>query len=241
MPTPENFPFKKYFLYSLIGSVVVSALFGIAAILMGNFGQFEIRILITSLTISGASLCGVSCGAALEAKRAKLISIPGVGLAIISAMMIIAGIWGEFASQEYWKCTATLQIFAVACAHMSLLRLARLSERFQWATWGAYGAVFGGAIVLSSLFWGDFELEWTGRFFGVLAILASAFSIMILIFHRLSREEFTVSNVEPGPTLEAIEQEINQLKLRLAELEHLKIKLCPQENDSLSNSQSESS
>lgn len=230
MSINDQVSLKKAFLYSLIASVAISALFGIAAILMGNFGEFEIRILVTSLTISAASLCGVSCGAAYEAKRAKMIPIAGVGLAIAAASMIIAAIWGEFSSQEYWKCTATLEIFAIACAHMSLLLLARLAKRFQWAMWGGYFAVFGGAIVLSSLFWGDFELEWTGRLFGVLAILSSAFSIMIPVFHRLCREELTVPESHEENGLNEIEQEIGDLKNRLAELELLKSQLLSEGN-----------
>ncbi len=235
MPAQDEMSLKKIFSYALIGSVAVSALFGILAILMGNFGDMEIRILLTSLTISATSLCGISCGASLEAKRAKILPIAGVALALVSAVLVIAGIWGVFSSQEYWKCTATVVIFAVACAHMSLLLLARLSERYRWSIWAAYGAIFGGAIVLSSMFWGDFDLEWVGRLFGVLAILASAFSITIPIFHRLSREEILLNGRHEEPLLADVECEIAELNVRLNDLEQLRTSLRSRQDENISS------
>ena len=62
MNDQQGFPVKKAFLYALIGSVVLSALLGIGAILSGRFGWFEIRILLTTITISVASICGLACG-----------------------------------------------------------------------------------------------------------------------------------------------------------------------------------
>ena len=109
---------KKSFLYALIGSIGLSAVLGIFAMLMGEFGEFEIKVLLTSLTISGASLCGVCCGAALEAKRARLVPTAGMGLALLSAVLIISGLWTESASETYWKTTATITIAAVACSHL---------------------------------------------------------------------------------------------------------------------------
>jgi len=54
---------RKVFLYLLIASVAVSALIGIAVIIMGDFGEFEIRVLLTMLTITVTSILGLACGA----------------------------------------------------------------------------------------------------------------------------------------------------------------------------------
>lgn len=220
----HQYPVKRAFLYSLIGSVCLSALLGIVTILTGNFSQFEIRILITTLTISAASLCGVACGAALESGRGIVLPAAGGVLAVVAAGMTLLGIWGLVESTEFWKTTATAQIFAVALAHISLMSLARLAKEFRWSQWGGYVSVLGVAMLLSSLFWGDFEFEWTGRFSAVMAILTAAFSIMIPVFHRLSRSESghgfnDPTSKEVTSELAQIDQEISHLHTRLSELQ----------------------
>ncbi len=57
---------KKVALWFLIVSVAISAALGILAILTGNFGDFEMRIILTTLTISAASIGALSAGALWE-------------------------------------------------------------------------------------------------------------------------------------------------------------------------------
>jgi hypothetical protein len=71
----ENISLKRLFLQSLIVSIGLCALLGILAIVMGSFGKFEVKVLLTTLTISGASLCGLCCGAAIEIRGRKGLGI----------------------------------------------------------------------------------------------------------------------------------------------------------------------
>ena len=73
MSTAEPFPVKKAFLYSLVASVLLSAFLGIVAILSGRFGWLEIRIILTTVTIALASICGLACGAYLGTKTGKAV------------------------------------------------------------------------------------------------------------------------------------------------------------------------
>ena len=41
---------KRIFLYLLIGSVAISAVVAIGVVLFGNFGNFEVRVMMTTLT-----------------------------------------------------------------------------------------------------------------------------------------------------------------------------------------------
>ena len=49
---------RKFFLYTLIISVVVSALLGIGVVLFGDFGYIEVRVLMTTFTITLTSILG---------------------------------------------------------------------------------------------------------------------------------------------------------------------------------------
>lgn len=221
MDTQSPPSFKKVSLHTLIGSVTISALIGISVILLGNFGNTEVRTLLTSLVISAASLGGVSCGAALDARRARVIPLAGMGLGLLSAMLIIIGIWTDFA-EEYWKIAMTLTVFAVACSQMSLLLLARLEHPFVWAHRVGYAIVFGLASFITVLIWGEIEEDPMMRLLGVLAILNGAISIVIPILHRLSQKESDPTRAESRPTLSEIDREISSLRDRLAELERMK-------------------
>ena len=65
----NNFNLKRMFLYLLIGSISLSALLGIWAIISGEFGEFQTRILLTTLTVVSFSIFGLACGSFLENPR----------------------------------------------------------------------------------------------------------------------------------------------------------------------------
>lgn len=215
----ENLPLKKMFLKSLIASVAVSAFLGILAILIGDFGEFETKILLTTLTISGASLCGLCCGAAIEMRGKQALPLAGIFTALGAAILVMIGIWTETSSEAFWKSTATAGIFAVAFSHLSLLMLARLSEKYAWAMPAAHGLVFAVALLLSGMLWGEWSEEIAFRLIGVAAILDGAITILIPIFHRLSQEDLPAPI---DPSLEEIDREIAQLENRLRELKSRK-------------------
>ena len=57
--------YKRYFLSVLIGALSVSALIGIFIFLAGDFGDTQVRLLLTTLTIGGFSLTGL-CSSAIH-------------------------------------------------------------------------------------------------------------------------------------------------------------------------------
>ena len=226
--TDHRVSLKKVFLYSLIVSVCLSALFGIIAILSGDFGDTEIKILLTSLTISAASLGGLCCGAAYEARRVPYFATAGVLLIGMTALMILFGLWTELDWDLYWRMVGMMSTFSGAFAHLCLLHMARLKSSYQYVTWAAYTVDFLMCGIVSYMIWSDFNLfneEIIFRLLGVDAILIGVVSILIPILHRLSRGEVEVSGDNYEAVLANIDEEIVQLKERLNELEAQKMKL----------------
>ena len=214
---------KKTFLHSLVVSVVLSAILGIFAILSGKFGWYEVRLLLTTITLTGASICGLASGAYLAKERGKILPLSGITLALIGAAMIVAGMWTELDSEPYWKLAISISVFAVACSHLSLLSMARLSKRFRWSLPAAYGVILSLAcqIVLMILIEMDDLVMF--QILGALAILASAFTILIPIFQKLSKPDLSSAGDSVSvPSEESIEVEIARLKERIAELESMR-------------------
>lgn len=214
---------KKAFLSALIGSVAISALLGIAAILSGRFGWFEVRILLTTVTIAAASVCGLACGAHLATRQGRALPLTGIGLTGVAAAMVIAGIWTEVRSEEFWKTAACTSVFAVACAHLSLLSMARLADWFRWSLAAAYITIFGVAFLVAAMILGEADSPGMFQLMGVAAILDASITILIPIFHRMSRGDLAREGAEAAAvSIEAIDAELAQLRARIAELEGLR-------------------
>jgi hypothetical protein len=230
MTERQPFPVKKTFLYALIGSIILGALLGITAILSGRFGWLEVRVLLTTATIAVASICGLACGAHLSTGRGRALPLAGIALTLVAAGMLIGGIWHETFSDSYWQTTASASVFAVACAHLSLLSMARLADWFRWSLTVAYVVILGvaGLIVLMILR----EQHGAGmmQLLGVATIVDAAITIVIPILHRLSRDEISrqagtgtagMANLQVAE----IDAEIARLRDRIAVLEQMKLQL----------------
>ena len=214
-----NFDLRRSFLYLLIASVAVSAVFAIAVILFGDFGDFEVRVMMTTLTLTAASILGLACGAAIEAGKARIHPYSGIAAAILSALALFLIIWNVFDdSKVYIKSTMTVVIVAVVCSHLSLLALARLDARFRWSWAAALVLDWALAAIILFLMW--FEPEEDSdivfRVIAVLSILIGAVTVMTPVFHKLSG---------PDDPRAEIDAELVRLRERIDELERKKADL----------------
>lgn len=178
---------KRAALWFLIISVVLSALSGIIAIVSGKFGDLQARTVLTTLTISAASLCALACGALWESGRKKTLPAAGIALAIVTAAVFIFGIWSRISNEEFWKFGASLGLLAVATAHACLLSLATLAPRFAWSRVAAFVAVYLLALLFIFVIYTTPEGDTFARIIGVTSIVAAALTILTPVFHRLSR------------------------------------------------------
>jgi hypothetical protein len=180
---------KKIALRTLIGSVALSALLGIFAILAGDFGEFEIRVLLTSLIISGVSILVMACGAAREGGGLGGPSRLGIWLALATGALTVIGLWGEIREDDFWKVTGSLAIASTALAHVALTSLARLSTGARPVQLAVYGLSMILAALLVAAIFGQIDSEGFYRAVAILSILLTAGTIAVPILHRMNRME----------------------------------------------------
>ena len=210
---------KRLFLYLLIASVGFSALVGIGVILFGNFGEFEFRVLMTTLTITVTSILGLACGAYLETKRGRLMPIAGICFSIASAIMLFFVIWDVLDdSKIFIKIVLTSVILATSCSHLSLLSIARLDKRFAWSRVGAFICVWLLAAILLFILWfePDSSSDLISRIIGVLSILIASVTVMTPVLHKLSNT---------NRTEEQIMEEIEELHGKIYHLDQERLRL----------------
>jgi hypothetical protein len=216
----DSRPFNKILLRLFIVSIISTAVLGIVALSFPTESwALEIKACLTTAILTAASVCGLACGGCLT-RGHRVLPMAGLVLTPISACLLLLGMWVEIESETYWKLAACLAIFAVACAHLSMLFMANLAGSYRWAYLAAYQLVFGlAAMVTVGIV---FELFGNDRFWrltGGVSILVAAITLLIPVFHYMSRELATVARTDDDP-LFAVEQEIARTKKNLIELEN---------------------
>jgi len=220
---PGQFTLRRLFLYVHIAAVACSAFIGIGQILTGNDDDF--RVLLTAVVVAVASICGLACGSAWESKRARVFPLGGLALTLVGAVCLLVMIWvpRPLNSPEWFlKSTAIVCINAVALSHISLLCVARLAPRYSWALLVAIIAILAVATSVSAMVIAENADEWVLRWVAVAVIIDAVMSVLIPIFHLLSREDARGQSRNDTPSLAVIDEEIARLELRLAELRRLR-------------------
>lgn len=222
MENMKDINLKKLFLYLLIASVSISALIGIGVILFGNLGDLETKVLLTTFTITCTSVLGLACGAYFETGRGKFMPLAGIVCALLAAIVWILLIWEIIAEGDFAiKLGLSLTLLAASLSHLSLISLARLEKKFYWAIYSIHTAVWSLAAILLWLIWiePNFNEDLVTKIIGVLSIIIAALTIITPVFHKLS--DTTAKEDE-------IDEEIERLKKRIAELEVRKAELYKQ-------------
>ena len=211
---------KRVFLYTLIGSVALSAVLGIGVLLFGDFGDFETRVLITALIVTAVSIMGLACGACVEAGKGRVVPLAGIVFAVLSGILWMVMLWARVEPRKdvFVHSLMSATVMALGCALISLLSLATLDRRFYWSRVAAHVAVWSLTALLLVIFWADIDpsQNMLARTMGVLSIVIAALTVVTPVFHKLS---------SPGNDAAKIDAEIDRLRARIADLEKRKASL----------------
>lgn len=183
-----DWPLKRILLRMFVGTLILSALIGIYCVLFGSFGQTEVKILLTTLTVSYFSVTSLACAAALDKQRSPLLIWPGFGTGILGFFVFNRLIWFGHPSDELVKFAFIVGIFSFAFAHACLVSLPTLKPNVRWVFYFALAASFGLAGLLSLIILQQRENEWLFRFSGVLGILDCCATVSIPVLARLGNQ-----------------------------------------------------
>ncbi|HMP64326.1 MAG TPA: hypothetical protein PKD11_01960 [Pyrinomonadaceae bacterium] len=179
----------------------------------------------TTLTITAASILGLTCGAALESGKGNLLPKTGIVSSVVAAISYQFIIWNALDRNEIFiKSTLTVTVLAVVCSHLSLLALARLDGRFVWSRWVGWFSdwLLAGLILFLMWFEPEGESDIIFRSIAVLSIIVATVTVVTPVFHKLSAGE---------PDIGKIDLEIEQLKKRILELEQKKASISAEKAD----------
>ncbi len=197
---PRRLSATKALLGSLIVALSLSALIGIYIFVAGDFGEMEIRTLITTLSLSFFSITSLSCTVVLERRRVVWLAVPGLVLSGIGLVWSLVMIWTEWDTEFAGKTMVVLVLLAASFAQSCLLAMAPLKGRMRWVFFATVACVFALAGLLSTMLIFELDDEFFMRLVGVLGILDTAGTLSVPILFRLGGKAPTEARrpAQPG-------------------------------------------
>jgi len=185
---------RKIALTVFFTSVAINATLGIIALFIGEFGDTQGNILITSLSISAASVMSLAMFPARE--RGFLGPVPNIGIAlsILGFGLLVIMVWSDFRSDDLGRTAGSLLVFAVSAGYASLVSLAVIQPKFTRIVRAAYVLVAVLSVMIVGAIWGESEDKNLLRVMGVIAILITAATITIPVLHRINHQPLLASN-----------------------------------------------
>ncbi len=180
---------RKAVVMGLVASLAASAMVGILAVLFGEFRETELKILGTTLTLAGASLCALPCATRPGGTAPSPLARLGLAVPVATALAQIAGIWGWklLDTEPLWKGVGTGWTLSVALAHAAFLGQARLADRFRRVGAAARGTTVTLALLLVLGIWTDsWDDDLVLRLVGALSILATVLTIVVPVLARMA-------------------------------------------------------
>lgn len=195
---------RRAAIIAIVVSLAVAALLGIIALLSGEFGELQGKVLLTTLTIAAFGTTAL-CHLAIVTRAVRVVGFVGIGTSIGAGICAFVLIWidwaADFDTEGWFKALAVLAIIAASLAQTNLLLL--LADRPHPLIRVALGvtlvaiAVIAIMVILPILSDGEIpgdhgEGYW--RAFGVLAILDALGTIALPILGLVLRRAPSASS-----------------------------------------------
>ncbi len=181
------------FLRLFVVSIVVNAVLGIWALLSGDFGETQGKVLATSFLVSAAML-SVLLNTPAIGRRVRW-PVPAIGAATGAAgfALFIVMLWAEVDDERWFKFAGSLLVVAAAATLVSSLALVPPLSRLRWLPPLADVLIAALAVTVVIGLWAEPDVDWYGRLVGVEAVLVAAATLLIPVLSR-----FGLGRAEPA-------------------------------------------
>lgn len=204
--------FKKFFLFSLIGSLIVAALVAVVTVLIGEFNEITAKVLFTLMMVILHSL--VSLVFVWDDKRENAFTRLALFintlfiLIVLSFIASIFGIWDILQGETVWRFYGTFFVVGFAALHADILSKTLFKQSYMDnIVFVNYGFMVAVALMMQPIIYIDNAFDGLGemyfRILGALAIIDATLSILTIIFYRLyahkhPEEIALASGIVPG-------------------------------------------
>lgn len=205
--TPKRGQFRKYFLYVLIGGVVISAIISIVAILIGEVNDYISRALLTTLSMVVHAMIALAFMSVTTKQRTtgqELVINTLFGITIASFFTSTLGIWRVVAGdtvldfyQLYFY--AIIAVFIVQML-LSVNTIDKITNRLMQTSVGLVVLLW--LYLIPSVFDNSYPKSWPEIYYRGIAAIGIALGtvlILVTIFHRLYLTKHPEAKAVAGP------------------------------------------
>ncbi|MBN9140004.1 MAG: hypothetical protein J0H23_04185 [Micrococcales bacterium] len=128
-PSPVVRGIRRAAIIAIIASLAVAALLGIIALLSGEFGELQGRVLLTTLTVAAFGTTAL-CHLAIVTRAVRVVGFVGIAASAGAALCAFVLIWVDWGTTSSWdgmepwlKAFGVLTVVAVSLAQANLLLL----------------------------------------------------------------------------------------------------------------------
>lgn len=174
----------RLFLDAFVASIVVNAALGIWALLSGDFGETQGKILGTSFLLSAAMLAVLVNIPAL--RRRCLWPAPAIGAATGAAgfALFVVLLWTEAGDDRWFRLAGSFLVVAAAATLASSLTLIEIPALVGWLRVAGNGLIALLAATILYGIWFDPGAAWYARSVGVQGVLVAASTLLIPVLSR---------------------------------------------------------
>ena len=186
--------FKKFFLFNLIGSLIISAIVAVITVLIGEFNEITARVLLTLLMVIIHSLISLAFMWDDERQntfeRLAFFSNIVFVLIIISFLTSIFGIWKIIPGELVTNLYQTYFVIGFAALHGDILSKALNKETYMdMIIYANYIFMIIVVLMLQPIIFFDNAIKELGEMFfrilGAIGIIDGTLSILTIIFFKL--------------------------------------------------------
>jgi hypothetical protein len=172
---------RKGAIYGIIVSFSLAAIVGIIALLSGDFGEIQGKVILTTLLMGATSITAL-CHLAIADRAMRLVGFVGLAasaLALVTGLVMIWRSWNDSSFDDWLKVFVVASILAVSFAHANLLlllagrrrRIIRIGLMVTLVMIAAVAIMIILPVVSEGEIPGSANEGWYWRLFGVVGIL----------------------------------------------------------------------
>ncbi len=204
---------RKGAIYGIIVSFSLAAIVGIIALLSGDFGETQGRIILTTLLMGATSITAL-CHLAIADRAMRIVGFVGLAASsatLITGLVLIWRDWNAPGFDDWFKVFATAGVLAVSFAHANLLLLLagrrRIVIRIGLMVTLVMIAAVAIMIILPIVSEGEIpgyeNEEWYWRLFGVVGILDVLGTVVVPVLAIFVKDAPAVAVVDAAGAADA--------------------------------------
>lgn len=186
-----NADYRRPLLIAAIGALSITALIAVVALLAGDFGDTELRILATTGGFGFSSLLAMRGTALLDQRRYVPLGRTVAGMSVLSFLCELWILWLDNDSEAAWKSYVCTVAIAAALAQVAgMVSSTRPDDppSIAPAIWAAGTAAFGVATMACAAALGEISSSGYYRLFGVVVVLDAFLVALQPIIRRLGKK-----------------------------------------------------